>query len=475
MRLLRILVLLLLATAARAGECGGPVPCTCGDTLTGATRLTADLGPCERDGLVLRFGAVLDCAGHTIRGAGAGGREVAPRGDKDRLPSFGVILDGTTGALVQDCKVTGFDYGFELSGARDSRVSGVEAFHNGDFQHRVGYGIHLSRSYGNTIERSLIRDSADEGIHIGTDSDRNTIAGNRAHDNGRENFYVLNARGNRLVGNHGWGDVSANLYMKNAVDNVVEDNRFETRPVVVRGASQGNVFAANVLGGGIKFQPLDGDKPTSPSRNVVRAGQVGGAGDCVELHEARDNRLEDIDFGRCRTVIARATAPAANDLVGVDVARLRLNLVGGAVLNLGTPVRLEVRAAGGRPIAGADIEMRDAMGGAHEVPASDASGIARCVVPTHMVNAMGLVALTPVVVSVRAAGYADGRIVLDDPPSARVTVTLEREGGGDGERKKRHGALSVPQLHHDGVLALPCTEPHRGTDADSEHTPEEDL
>src|SRR5262245_9119416 len=102
MRLLAIAAPLLLATSLHAGECGGPVPCECGDTLTGATRLTRDLGPCERDGLVLRFGAALDCRDHTIRGDGSEGREAAPRAgkDDDQLPSFGVILDGTMGASV---------------------------------------------------------------------------------------------------------------------------------------------------------------------------------------------------------------------------------------------------------------------------------------------------------------------------------------------------------------------------------------
>lgn len=425
MRTVAVLALLLLAAPLRAGECGGPVPCACGDTLTGATRLTRDLGPCERDGLVLRFGAALDCAGHTIAGDGADGRERAPKRGEDRLPSFGIILDGTVGALVQDCKVTGFDYGIELSGARDSRVSGVEVFHNGDFHHRVGYGIHLSRSYGNTIERSLVRHSADEGIHIGSDSDRNTVARNRAHDNGRENFYILNARGNRLVGNHGWGAVSANLYMKNAVDNVIEDNRFEMRPVVVRGASEGNVFATNLLGGGVKFQPLGDGKPAAPSHNVVRGGKVGGDAACVELLEARDNRLEEIDFTGCRMVVARAVDAATNTLVGAQVARLRLNLLGGAILNLGTPVSVEVRGRGGKPVAGAHIELRDASGDAHEAPATDKSGAARCVVPTHVVNALGLSELTPVAVHVRADGHGEGSVVLDDPLPAKITVVLK--------------------------------------------------
>jgi parallel beta-helix repeat protein len=419
-------LLMLLAPSVPAGECGGPVPCDCGDTLTGATRLSRDLGPCEQDGLVLRFGAALDCAGHTITGEAPAKREAAPRAEKDSVPSFGVLLDHTTGALVQDCKITGFDYGIELSNARDGRVTGVEVFKNGDFHHRVGYGIHLSRSYGNTIERSLVRDSADEGIHIGSDSDRNTVAGNRAHDNGRENFYILNARGNRLVGNRGWGAVSANLYMKNAVDSVIEDNRFEMRPVVVRGASQGNVFSANVLGGGIKFQPLGDDgKTTFPTGNVVRGGKVSGDGACVELLDARDNRVEEVEFGSCQSVVARAVDTAANAFVGVDISRMRLNLLGGAILNLGAPVRVEVRGRGGRSVAGARIRLRDVTGDVHEAPATDRTGVARCVVPTHVVNALGLSELTPVTVEVSADGNGDSRVVLDDPPPARVTVVLE--------------------------------------------------
>ena len=54
MRTLGALALtVLLAAPVRAGECGGPVPCDCGDTLTGATRLTRNLGPCDQDGVAV--------------------------------------------------------------------------------------------------------------------------------------------------------------------------------------------------------------------------------------------------------------------------------------------------------------------------------------------------------------------------------------------------------------------------------------
>jgi hypothetical protein len=135
---------------------------------------------------------------------------------------------------------------------------------------------------------------------------------------------------------------------------------------VVRGASQGNVFAANVLGGGIKFQPLGGDgKATFPSGNVVRGGKVGGDATCVELLDARDNRLEEVELNGCLSVVARAVDTAKNTFVGVDVSRVRLNLLGGAILNLSAPVRVEVHGRGGKPVAGAKIELRDVTGDVH--------------------------------------------------------------------------------------------------------------
>lgn len=420
--------LLGVVTPARAGDCGGDVPCACGDNVVGTAKLTADLGPCARAGLVLHGRAALDCDGHlilgrpptstTIKGAGKGaGKETR---------TIGILLDGASGATVRRCRVSGFTYGIELNDAHDSEVAASEVFRNGDFAERVGYGIHLSRAQRNTIRDCKIHDSADEGIHIGSGSHDNTVVGNEAWDNGRENFYILSARGNRLLRNQGRGNVSANLYMKHATDNVIEGNRFAERPVVVRGHSRGNTFIDDVFGAGLKLEPY-GEREDGPTENVVRGGRLSGEV-CLELVEARDNRIEDVSLQGCRGVVARAIRPATNHLLGTDVAGVRLDLLGGATLRLLAPVRVEARSTAGKPIAGARIEVRDATGDVQSAAVTDGDGAARCLVPTHRINAAGLVPLTPVALTLQAPGYVEKKTVLADPPAKQVTVTLEAEG-----------------------------------------------
>jgi parallel beta-helix repeat protein len=429
-----LLVLLLAAAPTRAAECGGSTPCACGDTLTGEAVLREDLGPCAGNGLVLNGDAILDCRGHTIRGAG---RPLEPRrveadgSERGGRTSgtFGVTLDRTRGAVVRNCKVTGFTYGVEFSGARDSRLVGSEVWKNGDVGARVGYGVHVSRSQGNSIENCVVRESADEGIHIGSGSDRNVVVGNEAYDNSRENYYVLSAAGNRLLRNRGRGAVSANLYMKHATDTVVEGNQFEGRPVVVRGRSARNVFADNLLGGGIKFEPYGDREPEAPTANVIRAGRIRGATTpCVELVEARQNRVEAPKLEGCAGIVARARGRTENDLVGVEFTKIRLDLSGGAALRLLAPLRVEVLGSAGGVVPRAKVEVRDRRGQAVATATSDATGVAMLEVPTHLVNAAGLVPLGPGQLVGRADGYAPGRLALAEPLPTRATLRLPAVG-----------------------------------------------
>jgi parallel beta-helix repeat protein len=432
MRTLAMVALLVcplgVVAPGRAADCGGGLPCGCGDTVVGTATLDADLGPCDGPGLVLRGRAVLDCGGHQILGRPPATSTTAAAmtgGDKPRR-TIGVLLDGTTGALVRRCRVSGFTYGIELNEARDSEVVASEVFRNGDFGARVGYGIHLSRAQRSTIRECKVHHSADEGIHVGAGSNDNTLAGNEAWDNGRENFYVLSARGTRLLRNQGRGTVSANLYMKHATDSVVEGNRFAERPVVVRGHARGNTFTDNVFGAGLKLEPY-GERQDGPADNLVRGGRLSGDV-CLELTEARDNRFEEVSLQGCRGVVARATRPATNHLLDVDVAGVRLDLLGGATLRLLAPVRVAARGKAGNPVAGARVEIRDATGELHPSAPTDGGGAVRCLVPTHRINAAGLIALTPVTLTLHAPGYAEARTVLADPLTKELTVTLVAEG-----------------------------------------------
>ena len=473
---------LLLVVAGASGrvvlgaECGGTVTCQCGDTLDGSYELTADLGPCEGDGLRLRQAAVLDCHGHTVTGAAD-----AEPGTTDHHPSYGLKLDGTHGAVVRGCKVTRFDYGILLSDARDSQVIGSEAFHNGNFKTRVGYGIHLSRSQNNTVQDCIVRESADEGIHIGNGSDGNSLIDNQSTDNGRENLYILSAQRNRLLRNRAKGAGAADLYMKHASENLIEDNGFTDRPVVVRGLASKNTFADNIFGAGLRFEAYGDDRTEVPTNNVVRGGRIRGKSACVEFVEAHDNLVEAVAFDHCRRVAARSLMPSSNDLVDVDLTDVRLDLAGGATLRLLSPVRVEARTATGQPVSGARIALRDISGESHTEPTTDGSDDARCVVPTHRVSAAGLMPLTPVELTVSADGYAATQSFIREPVGSSVTVTLEapaahpRASSPRLRRRTPATPISVPELHDDGVLAPSRTEAHRGANSDADQAPEEDL
>jgi parallel beta-helix repeat protein len=366
---------------------------------------------------------VLDCAGYAIRG-GADATDGATGG-----ATVGIALRGTVGAVVRNCTVTAFRTGVTFREAQRSTIMNSTVARNGDFRSRVGYGIHLSRALENTVMECTVRGNADEGIHVGTGSDGNALIGNEAYDNGRENLYVLSAERTQIVSNRAGGKVSANLYLKNASGSRVAENRFEGRPVVVRGGAADNLLVANVFGGGLAFRayPEWGTASARPVRNIVRGGELGGA-PCLAFIDAGDNRIEDAAVGRCARIVARAQELTANEIVGVPLERIPLDLSGGATLRLLAPIRVQVTAAGGGPIAGATIRLRRRTGDLIAGPATDLAGVAAFEVPTHVVSAGGLTTFTPMRMTVQADGYPPCERELVDPLPPVVTVELGADG-----------------------------------------------
>lgn len=405
------------AGLVQAGECGGSVPCDCGDVVRGRFLMAADIGPCVADGLTLRDDAVLDCGAHVIRGPGE------PR-DRSPFPvGAGIVLRGTNGAVVRNCGVTGFRTGIELREARRSTIERATVFDNGDHRSRVGYGIHLNRSVGNTVRDSTVRNSADEGIHVGTESHDNTLVSNNLHDNGRENLYVLNAHGTQILLNRLRGRVSAALYLKHATLSRVEGNQFEDRPVVIIGNASGNVFVDNDFAAGIALRSFtDGSRPTA---NLVRGGRLGSRQICVALSEAQGNRFESVDTTGCRRITVYSAALTANFFVDMPLERITLDLSGGATIRLLWRVRLQVVSANGAPVPGAAVTLRDRGGETSDGLRTDAAGLVEVTVPTHVVNAAALVSLTPAELRLAADGFEPLQTVVAEPFPTSLTLTLE--------------------------------------------------
>src|SRR6185295_4947076 len=106
-----------LTASAMAAECGGSIPCQCGDTVGSNYLMTADLGPCPRlsgadtVGLRVRPGVTVVCQGRSITGPG------------DLLKdSFGIRVgtsSGSSGMTVRGRSASRFWWGIHVDSATD--------------------------------------------------------------------------------------------------------------------------------------------------------------------------------------------------------------------------------------------------------------------------------------------------------------------------------------------------------------------
>lgn len=270
----------LLAPGRTAAKtCGGDVACQCGDSVQGLAVLQSDLGICPGHGLLMSTGSVLDCAGHAITGT-------------DPLPGewYGIVLNSISGAQVRNCRVTAFRRGLRVFGGGANTLVGNEIVRN-------KYGIDLAGETGaNRIESNVIRDSRDEGIHVGTGARDNVIAGNQIFGSKAENVYLLEASGTRVTGNVVVDGGSAGIFIKHSTASYVADNIVWDTPIQLRGDSWGNVVVSNDLRGNGYFLEafLDERGWTFPHDNQASGGSVFNAGTCVRVLGAHDNRIQGV-------------------------------------------------------------------------------------------------------------------------------------------------------------------------------------
>lgn len=286
MRRITILTALVSALAgwsavASAASCGGLVPCHCGDTVTQSTTLTADLGICTGNGLIVRSGVVLDCAQHTITG------------NTLSTARYGVLVNYATRSTVKNCRVTGFRKGIRVYQGSGNQVLANESFWNHD------YGIELAGSSTNVVAGNTVHDNRDEGIHVGAGSNGNELRENVVTHNKNENIYVLSASGNRVISNTTTQTDSAAIFLKHAHQTYVANNTVVNGPIQARGDSVGNVFENNALRGNGYFFSAYQDSLgmwTYPHDNTVTGGQVENTTTCLRFAGAYNNRVDQLRF-----------------------------------------------------------------------------------------------------------------------------------------------------------------------------------
>lgn len=279
---------LALVHEAGAKDCGGAVPCECGDRVVESVTLPQSLNNCLGDGLVVAAG-VVDCDGRQIAGPG------------DRTSTVGVLIKGFTGAGAQNagvrnCRVRNFGRGIEVDSGSGNTVANNVVFSN-------EIGIWLGDgAASNVIEDNHVRDNRDEGIHVGSGTTGNHVRRNTLINNKTENLYLVGAVGNSLYDNVIDDSDAAAVLLKDSDDNELSRNEIRDRNVLVRGDSNGNTFTDNVLAAGyFNFRAHEDDGAWGyPHDNHIVGGSVLKASTCFEMNGAYQNSASGVLVDTCR-------------------------------------------------------------------------------------------------------------------------------------------------------------------------------
>jgi parallel beta-helix repeat protein len=279
-----LLALLILAAPVAAKSCGGATPCECGDTVVASTTLDYDIGVCDKSALRVASGVVLNCDGHTITGNDLSNAK------------FGIELDGVVGAVVKNCRVTKFRRGIRIFAGSDNALKKNESFEN-------KYGIDVAgETRSNLIRKNLVRDNRDEGVHLGSGSERNRIIANELRYNKHENLYLLRSNRNLVKNNVVHHSKASAIYVKHSSRNRFVRNEVRDSAFQLRGESTENVFVGNYLkGNGYLFEAYEEPEGwTYPSANTMMDDCIRKTDFCYRFFGAFDNVAVDARTdGRC--------------------------------------------------------------------------------------------------------------------------------------------------------------------------------
>jgi cysteine-rich repeat protein/parallel beta-helix repeat protein len=244
--------LVFLALDVSGAECGGSVPCNCGDSLTSDYVMTSDLEGCGLGINIQADNIVLDCDNHKITANNA------PN-------SIGISLSNRNGVTIKNCEISGFDIGVSLYGSNSNQLRYLVVHDNGvgisvgDYlfntysgsdNNHIGFsiiennsvGIKLKDSNNNVIEDdNKIQNNECFGIWFNGLNTGNTVFGNRINNNGFLGNDLdkcwYGGAGVRLESGDSSNTISSNLME----DNGVVFNADKTGGIILDGASSNTI------------------------------------------------------------------------------------------------------------------------------------------------------------------------------------------------------------------------------------------
>ncbi|MDQ6613176.1 MAG: SBBP repeat-containing protein [Actinomycetota bacterium] len=266
----------------------------CGRVITKTTTLTADIGPCLGDGvIVVANNITLDLGGHRIFGFGT---------TDGTHP--GIRMPDRTGVIIQNGEVSNFDAGIFINSGFKNTVTKMNVHDNvgpPDVNSELGDGILVGHSSSNLIlNNTITRNGRFDGVGVfGLDSNFNLIQGNSIKNNVGEgieinaflepsdprrgnSIYANNVIGNTVTGNDAAGISTVSNLNALIKSNIVYNNGLNTNDFPLNGIGiQNTAFATPVTNVTVQDNKVfgngaDGILALNTQQNHILNNKTGG-------------------------------------------------------------------------------------------------------------------------------------------------------------------------------------------------------
>ena len=282
--------------------------------------------------VIERDNIIVDGAGYTLQGAGAG---------------TGIYLHGNYNVTLRDMKVTGFSFGIRLDYANSNTLSNVYVLRNdwvgiylyysnnnvifGSSMYYNGYhGIELKNSYNNNVSKNAALYNG-KGISL-TYSENNTVYSNGVSYNEEAGISLYYSKNNAILNNGGLFLNKYGIYSENSVYNIILGNTilgevFPSYGIMLCHSSENNTISDNdILSCGIGIW-LDESNHNVVNRNRITDSDVSG----ISLTHSHDNLISSNtiggngislggDFGSNNNIITNNTIYGNGDTEGVGIS-----------------------------------------------------------------------------------------------------------------------------------------------------------
>ena len=240
-----LLVIPVFAVGSASGkDCGGGIPCECGDTVVGDRTFSGDLSCPAGHGLIVgEDGITIDGAGFKMSGTGTASCGWVTETDPSQ-GDCGIYNPGYDNVVIKNLEIEGFCTGIALHGTgqdpvENNVIDNCNIHHNGNSTDGKTHGIHVCFVSGCTISNNDVHHNTGTGdgcgdggngifLYAGSETYAdNVITKNELQDNRKGGFFTkMKLQHAEITENHAYrnGQGGIILRCKKSNHNLIENN-----------------------------------------------------------------------------------------------------------------------------------------------------------------------------------------------------------------------------------------------------------